>query len=90
MKVSPSLVGTQQVNGTPTGMLGAEELDKLNADLAITAFANPAARQGVEANSPGAPCPPCATAPTQGKVPRPIGTPFQAVALIQSTSHMRD
>lgn len=50
MKLSPSLAGTQQVSGSPTGKLGAEQLDKLDADLVITAFPNPAARQAFESN----------------------------------------
>lgn len=50
MKLSPSVAGTQQVSGSPTGKLGAEQLDKLDADLVVAAFPNPAAEQAFESN----------------------------------------
>ncbi|WP_406689553.1 iron-siderophore ABC transporter substrate-binding protein [Saccharopolyspora sp. ID03-671] len=50
MKLSPSVAGAEQVSGSPTGKLGAERLDKLDADLVVTAFPNQVAQQGFEAN----------------------------------------
>lgn len=50
MKLSPSVAGAQQVSGSPTGKLSAEQLDKLNANLVVVAFSNPAAQRGFESN----------------------------------------
>ncbi|MCI2423239.1 ABC transporter substrate-binding protein [Saccharopolyspora sp. K220] len=50
LRLAPSLVGTEQVNGSPTGSLGPEQLDRLNADLVVVAFGSPQARQAFEGN----------------------------------------
>ncbi|GAA2804703.1 iron-siderophore ABC transporter substrate-binding protein [Saccharopolyspora taberi] len=50
LTLSPALAGTEQVSGSPTGVLGAEQLDKLDADLLVIAFATPQAQHAFETN----------------------------------------
>ncbi|MGP4014876.1 hypothetical protein [Saccharopolyspora sp. 5N708] len=50
LRLTPALVGTEQASGSPTGVLGPEQLDRLNTDLVVIAFASPQARQAFEGN----------------------------------------
>lgn len=50
LKLSPSLRDVQRVSGSPTGTVGAEQLDKLSADLIVIAFASPDIQKKFESN----------------------------------------
>lgn len=50
LTLSPSLRGVQRVSGSPTGTVGAEQLDKLSADLLVIAFASPDIQKKFESN----------------------------------------
>ncbi|MFE0250751.1 iron-siderophore ABC transporter substrate-binding protein [Streptomyces sp. NPDC059010] len=50
MSLTPSVKNIKTVNGSPTGELSFEQLDKLDADLAVIAFTTPALQKAFEAS----------------------------------------
>jgi iron complex transport system substrate-binding protein len=50
LRLSPAMADVPRVPGSPTGSLGPEQYDKLDADLVIIAFTTPQLRQAVESN----------------------------------------
>lgn len=50
LRLSPSVRGVEQVSGSPTGVVGFEQLDKLDADLMVLGFTSPDLRTAFESS----------------------------------------
>ncbi|MFI7500907.1 iron-siderophore ABC transporter substrate-binding protein [Streptomyces sp. NPDC049687] len=51
LKLTPSITNIKTVNGSPTGELSFEQLDKLDADLAVIAFTSKDLQQAFESSA---------------------------------------